>query len=442
MAFDCICVDFKNKKSERNIENIKKIFPYAKILPFINSYHDIIKSSVAHSRTKYLWLLSSLIDYKDFDFNFIPEQFQHTQIHTWSCKGQKEGDTFLIPKEFSKQQIRFLRDYKDVNYHITDLDYDNDFVEIQYDLSNNIDNLKNYTTTPPNRYIKYFETENNEIFYPSYWEDLKIYRNDKNFYIPLRAMNYIQTQIYDYPLLFDINEQKTQDCFDICFISNGEPFEEKNYNLLIEHCYKNNLKNKIHWIRNIDGRTAAYKRAASQSETEYFYAVFAKSIVDKNFKFDYSVDRGKNKRHYIFHARLNEVELEYGTFNINLYSKTLTLETPDDPGLDFTLYSKHEVVPTVSNTALLCPDNYTAWKNAFREVSKLVLWNKNKPTVETKYRIEKWLSTSNKWLGRGANDGKQFVLDCNYNETQIKQSYTWDFCRKKFKELYPEEQYY
>jgi hypothetical protein len=442
MAFDCICIDFKNKKSKENIDIIKKIFPYVKVLPFINSYFDVIKSCIGNSRTNYLWVLSSLIDYKNFNFDFIPEQFQHAQVHVWGCKEQKEGDTFLIPRNFLQQDIKFLRDYKDVNYHTVELDYDFNSIEKQYDLSNNIDNLKGLQSTPQTRYIKYFEDSKSEIFYPSYWEDLKIYRDNTTFYIPLHAMNYLKTQIYDYPLILNINNQDKKDCFDIAFISNGEPFEEGNYELLKGHLEKNLLKNRLYWIRGVDGRTEAYKRAAQESSQEYFYAVFAKSQVNENFMFDYTVDRAKNKRHYIFHARLNEVGLEYGTFNINLYSRTLALDTPNDPGLDFTLYSQHEVVPTVSNTALLCPDNYTAWKNAFREVSKLVLWNKNKPTVETKYRIEKWLSTSNKWLGRGANDGKQFVLDCNYNETQIKQSYTWDFCRKKFKELYPEEQYY
>jgi hypothetical protein len=82
-------------------------------------------------------------------------------------------------------------------------------------------------------------------------------------------------------------------------------------------------------VRGVDGRTAAYKQAAEQSSQEYFYAVFAKSQVDENFMFDYTVDRAKNKRHYIFHARLAEIGLEYGTFNINLFSRSLCLDTPE-----------------------------------------------------------------------------------------------------------------
>lgn len=446
MAFDCICIDFKNKKSKENIDIIKQAFPYVKVISFIDSYFEIIKSYIPNSKTEYLWVLSSLIDYNKFDFDFIPEQFQEKQIHVWNFFEQKEGDTFLMPKYFLQQDIKFLRDYKDINYHETDiLNYDFDFEDCVYDLSNNIDNLKGKKTSPENKYIKYREKnrdDNNKKIYPSYWEDLKIYRDDNLFYIPSRAFLYIQTQIYDYPLILNINAQHEKDCFDICFISNGEPFELENYNVLVDHIKKNNLKNNLHWIKNIPGRTQAYKQAALRANTEYFYAVFAKSIVDESFMFDFTIDRAKNKRHYIFHARLKEIELEYGTFNINLYSKTLTSNTPNDPGLDFTLYSQHEVIPIVSNTALLCPDNYTAWKNAFREVTKLIFWNHKSPTVETTFRIKKWLSTNNKWLSRGASDAKDFIESIEYNDELIKQTYTWEFVRNKFKTLYPAEKYY
>ena len=81
------------------------------------------------------------------------------------------------------------------------------------------------------------------------------------------------------------------------------------------------MKNKLHWVKNVDGRTKAYKVAANKSSTEYFYAVFAKSMVNDDFKFDFTVDRGQTKKHRIFHSYLKEVDLSYGTFNINLYNK-------------------------------------------------------------------------------------------------------------------------
>ena len=441
MAFDCIIIDFKNKDSNKNLSILSKSFPHARIIPFVSSYFDIAKSVLGDSQTEYTWLLSSKVDYSDFDFNFIPEQHQRTQLHVWNNKNQKEGDTFLFPKCFLDQKIGFLRDYKDVNYHEYNVQYDFDFYDIGYDLSNVIHNIPAIQSSNA-RYIRYYETLDNKDFYPSYWEDLKVYKDKNTFYIPKKALGSIKTQIYDYPLLYIVNEVDKKDCFDIAFISNGEPFEDTNFKILKEHLEKNNLSNRLYWIKGVDGRTKAYKKAAETSDTEYFYAVFAKSMVKDTFMFDYTVDRGLSKRHRIFHARLNELDLEYGTFNIDLYSRSLCMDTPDSNILDFTLSQPHEVVPVVASESLLAPDNYTAWKNAFREVSKLVLWQNKKPTVETRHRLKKWLETDNEWLAKGSQDGKQFTEECEYDESKILQTYTWDFCREKFKSLYPTETVY
>ena len=441
MAFDCVIIDFQNKNGAKNINRLEHIFPYARIIPFVSSYLDVLKSVIADSKTEYTWVLSSKIDYSNFDFDYLPEQHQAKQVHVWNNKTQKEGDTLLVPQCFLDQSIKFLRDYKDVNYHNYDLTYDFDYHELKYDLSNVMENLTDVDGSGA-RYIRYSDTDDKRDFYPSYWEDLKIYKDKNTFYIPKKALGQIKTQIYDYPLLYTLDDTNKKDCFDIAFISNGEPFEESNYQILKRHIEKNKLANRLFWIKGVSGRTKAYKKAAESSSTEYFYAVFAKSMVKDNFMFDYTVDRGLSKRHYIFYAHLKELDLRYGTFNIDLYNKSLCTSTPDDNILDFTLSQPHEVVPVVANEVLLSPDPYTAWKNAFREVSKLVLWQHKQPTVETRHRLKKWLETDDKWLARGSHDGKAFTEECGFEEHKIIESYTWEFCRERFKFLYPKETFY
>ena len=188
-----------------------------------------------------------------------------------SVEAQKEGDTFLIPKKFTEQQIDHLRDYKDINYHTTNtISYDYDIAESPYNLSNNIDCLIK-VSGPACKYVKHFEKKDDKKIYPSYWEDLKIYIDGTTFYVPNAAVDKINTQIYDYHLLYQLQNNAEKDCFDIAFISNGEPFEETNYNLLKTHLQKSNLKNRLYWVQGVDGRTAAYKQAAEQSSQEYFY---------------------------------------------------------------------------------------------------------------------------------------------------------------------------
>ena len=443
MAFDCYCIDLKNKKSETNIEIIKEKFPYVTIIPFVKNYKHTIDYAMQNAKTSHVWVLTSLCNYKEFDFDFIPEKFQNHQIHTWATFNQKEGDTFLIPKIYLKQKIKFLRDYKDVNYHTTPyISYDNsDIKDYDYDLSNTVESLPKLKDVG-HQYICYkTKTGYKWPFFASYWDDLKIVQDEDVFYIPKIALNKIKNDIYDYPLIFTRHAPTKKDCFDIFFISNGEPFERENFDLLEKHMKVYNLKNKLHWIKGVKGRSQAYKKAASESRQEYFYCVFAKSKPHKDFMFDYTVDRCKSKRHYIFHSFLPELGCDYGTFNINLYNKTLCEQTGNEV-LDFTLSKSHEVVTTIASVSLLAPDNYTAWKNGFREVSKLVYWNKKTPTVETNFRIKKWTTCENKWLKQGAIDGKQFTIDNDYNFDSIQKSYYWDFCRTYFKQKYPNETFY
>ena len=141
MAFDCYCINFQNKKSKENINKIKQVFPYVKVMPFIRSYYDLSKVVIESANTEYVWMLSSKIDYTKFDFNYIPEQFEAKQLHTWSCLTQKEGDTFLFHKSFTTQNIKFLRDFEYGNYHTENLKYDNDTEAVEFNLSNVIESL-------------------------------------------------------------------------------------------------------------------------------------------------------------------------------------------------------------------------------------------------------------------------------------------------------------
>ena len=174
MAYDCIVIDFNNTCSDKNLDTILKKFPYATVVPFVDGYFQMLKSVLPGSRTMHTWVLTTKIDYNNFDFEYMPEQHQITQLHAWANSGQKEGDTFLIPKAFLEQDIKFLRDYKDINYHTYDLPYDFDFVDIQYNLANVIENIpKNFGSV--SKYIRYYENSIADKIYPSYWEDLKIY---------------------------------------------------------------------------------------------------------------------------------------------------------------------------------------------------------------------------------------------------------------------------
>ena len=72
MAFDCFIINFNNKESDKNLSLLLEKFPYARVVPFISGYHDIIKSLIGESRTTHAWMLTTKVDYTNFDFPLQP----------------------------------------------------------------------------------------------------------------------------------------------------------------------------------------------------------------------------------------------------------------------------------------------------------------------------------------------------------------------------------
>lgn len=432
MAFDCICIDFQNSKE--NLEIIKQRMPYARVLTFVNSYKEILKTFANDINTSHFWLITTLIDYSNFNFDYIPEQHQTHQIHVWHNEIQKEGDTILIPKkEFLEQSknLKFLRDFKDINYHLYNLTYSY-WPNKSFTFDNLIDQVRSQKELYTNYY--YIDPIN---FIPSFWEDVKLYclnENKLNLMIPRSK---IKQELYEYSPILNIDSKSVSINFDIVFIHNNELQWEKNYESLLS--VTKNIKNKIKIISNIIGRNQAYKTAAELSETEYFYAVFAKIKTDKNFAFNFVPDTLKSPRHYIFDCYNPAIDYTYGHQSILLYNKKLVLENAGN-GLDFTLSQKHDHIKLLSGETIFYTDPVVCYRTAFREIVKLLFAKKNKPTVEGNYILSKWkepqdIVNADK-IKDAYEDAVLFVEKNNYDLTNLLQSYEWKFVDELYKKRY------
>ena len=118
-TFDSVRIRFAN------IEEWPAPVKNSRTVPFVESYFKVLKSVVGDIKTEYFWVYPSFMHCKEIDFSFIPEQFQQEQIHVWYTTHpksglNKEGHVLLIPtKKFKEQMnnIKFLRDFQDINYH-------------------------------------------------------------------------------------------------------------------------------------------------------------------------------------------------------------------------------------------------------------------------------------------------------------------------------------
>jgi hypothetical protein len=219
---------------------------------------------------------------------------------------------------------------------------------------------------------------------------------------------------------------------DVVFISNGESMAAANWQQLSGLCERAKRSDGI------TGREAAYKAAAELSTTPWFFAVFAKTEVLVDFKFDYQPDRMQQPKHYIFHSRNPVNNLEYGAMNINLYNRQLVFDTK--PGLDFTLSAAHEVVPICASISRFNTDPWITWRSAFREVLKLQREVDQGADVEIQYRLNTWLTVAHgenaQWCLQGACDAQRYYQSINGDYDGLKLSFDWAWLQDHYYDLY------
>ena len=432
MSFDCICVDFQNSKE--NLNTIKQRMPHAKVIPFVQSYMEILKSLVNDARTSHVWMLSSLIDYSTFDFDYIPEQHQAQQIHVWHNEEQKEGDTMLIPcAEFLQQaeQLKFLRDFKNINYHSAVLNYSAWPVR-----SFEFNTLIEQVQSQKELYVNYYYRE--PIYYiPSFWEDVKLYGLDESRLNLLVPRFPVKKELHEYSPKLLLKDKSAPVYFDIVFIHNNEPQHEENFQALLS--VVEGKPNRVKVIAGVQGRNQAYKAAADISDTEYFYAVFAKIKTDPSFGFDFVPDTLKSPRHYIFDCYDPVIDYTYGHQAIILYNKKMVLENTGT-GLDFTLSQQHDHVKLLSAETTFYQDPLVAYRTAFREVVKLLYAQKICPTVEGNHILLKWYTESDmqnaSYVRDAYTDAVDFVNKYSADFEKLFQSYEWEFVDNLYQQRY------
>ncbi len=436
MAFDCIQVKFKNTKFWES--------PRAntRVVPFIDSYFEILKKVVNDVTTEYFWFFSSFMKLDTtFDWNYIPEQHEQKQIHVWYNTHplggtNKEGNVFLIPtKELKKQihNLKFLRDFQDINYHAHSNLFQNWIPKTSFKLKDPYEYLKNN----PNYYTwlhnKDLDPKTIPNFFPSFWEDEKLYTWGKTKDIMLVPHRDSIKQFYDIERTVHYDYDYEIKPMDIVFISYDEPSAEQRYN---------KLKQKFpraKWSKGVQGQTLAYMAAASMSKTDYFFAVFPKNELAEDFDFTFQPDRLRNPCHYIFDCYNPVIDLTYGWGGVILYNKHLVMNTTK-PGLDFTLSQAVTSVPTLSAISNCNETPLLAYRSSFREVIKLL---QMKPTVESQYRLKKWCTLGKgvnaDWLHKGAVDGKKHFETYKDDYEKLMYSYNYEWIKEHFKSLYPEQ---
>ena len=399
---------------------------------YIADYMSTMRRALKKVDWEYCWVTSDLCKYDNFDFTWHPATWQEDYLHVFASNGQKFGDTFFVNvKDFlaCTENLEILEYYPRLNF-VEDIRVPRPLEQvITYTDDSLVDAVwKHKFTTPVELFTKSHSVINlSDIPTISLWQErlktvVPLSAGAETCLIPKEVKNHLETQIYDYPWIEKQHKNllKSQPC-DVIFISNGEPMAELNWLKLLAVCPQAKRSDGV------TGRELAYKTAAKLSDTDWFYAVFAKTEVLGDFKFDFQPDRLQQPKHYIFHSRNPLNGLEYGAMNINLYNKQLVLDT--DPGLDFTLSQLHDVIPLCISVSRFNTDPWITWRSAFREVLKLKQEVDAGAGPEIQHRLETWCTVANgenaEYCLQGANDALEYYAHVQGCADSLQNSFDW-----------------
>ena len=433
--FDIFIMDMGGH--DDNVQGLVQRFPHARVVRYYDNHLNTVRRCISRSRTPYAWILSSCCDYANFDFEYRAVPWESYQLHCWASGDQKFGDTFLVNNsEFDKQQdIELLEWYKDVHSHedgvprlawpkiiyetddlvnlVKDTKFDTPYIEFTHDRTQNlIPDADMCLWTEKQRILTSFSTGNQLISVPN---DVK---------------RHLKTQLYDYAYIDKRNTYQDKN-IDIVYISNGEPDAERWFDNLQAHC-----GGRAKRVDGVNGRTQAYQTAAQQSETEWFFAVFAKLEVLESFDWTWQPDFLQQPKHYIFYSRNPVNDLEYGHMGIIAYNKNLVLDT-NEPRLDFTLSREHTVVPVVGSVAHFNTTPELTWRTAFREAIKLKDDVIKTGSIESQHRLKVWSTQAKgdhaEWSIQGAQDAVEYYESVDGDYGQLMLSYEWAWLEEHFK---------
>jgi hypothetical protein len=405
-----------------------------KTVRYFDNYRDTlirIAKSIG-TEHEFVWICSSICDYTGFDFSWHPEQWQATMLHVFASNNQKFGDTFFmhVPTFAVRAEKKELLEWYDVNFVDVRVPR-RPMPVIVHDNDSQVDAIKHTEWLGP------LATFTNHDYVPGTMAVVPLWREQTKAIVPISdgagtvvvprtAVPYVKTQLYDYAHIDRTQRILKDPPLDIVFISNGEINADIYFEHLEYTAHDANHKNLMHHVSGVNGRVAAYQAAARQSTTPWFFAVFAKLEVTRDFDWAWQPDRMQQAKHYIFHAHNPVNGLVYGHQAMIAYNKQLVLENTGQ-GLDFTLDQPHEVVPIVSGTAMYHDSDWMCWRTAFREVLKL---KASLPDVESEHRLNRWLtvdSTEGQWSRKGAEDGVEYYDSVGGDFAALKKSYEWSW---------------
>ena len=102
-------VDRGNSQSQDRYQRLVMKYPKLQKTRYLNSWVDTINRCCNKSETKLFWVLSSELNYEDFEFDFYPSTWQENMVHVFGTQWNHWGNTYLINKEKFPEDTKFVK---------------------------------------------------------------------------------------------------------------------------------------------------------------------------------------------------------------------------------------------------------------------------------------------------------------------------------------------
>ena len=196
---------------------------------FISDYLSTLKRVLADVKDEYVWVISSVCDYTNFDFTWHPSEWQATMLHVFPSDKQKFGDTFYIHIPTFLHEIKnlaLLEWFNTIHFveNITVPRRPIPVVHHTYDT--HVQAVWEYDFQDP---VVQFTINNSLIDTPTVnlWrskvrEVIPLSTGASSVLVPRDVKNYLTTQLYDYPVINKTYQNVGKDdLLDIVIIING-----------------------------------------------------------------------------------------------------------------------------------------------------------------------------------------------------------------------------
>jgi hypothetical protein len=109
-----------NPEGVTRFDELKNKYPRLQKTRYLNSWVDTISRCLRKSTSRYIWILSSEVDYNDFKFDYYPASWNKDKIHVFGNQWSHWGNTYLVNREKFDEDTKYIKIIEHVPtiYHV------------------------------------------------------------------------------------------------------------------------------------------------------------------------------------------------------------------------------------------------------------------------------------------------------------------------------------